>query len=148
MKSIKYILSVITLIASGVFIYYHRDKIHLLLTISIQDIIILLFLGFVSFLPIAFQFNSLMKMFGVTLTFTEWFGLTTANTMYNYYMPARGGLIIRALYLKKKYNFSYAKYLSLTSGAYILNMIVASLSSLFWSLTYYFTHDIIYTSII
>ena len=69
----------------------------------------------------------LLKEFKIYLTFKEWFGLSIINTIGNYIAPFRGGSISNALYLKKKYKFSYSSFLSLLSATYIIVFWVNSL---------------------
>jgi uncharacterized protein (TIRG00374 family) len=69
----------------------------------------------------------LLKEFKIYLTFKEWFGLSVINTIGNYVAPFRGGAISNALYLKKKYQFSYSAFLSLLSATYIIVFWVNSL---------------------
>jgi len=60
-----------------------------------------------------------MKTFGVALGFQTWFGLSVCNAMFNYYLPARSGLAARAYYLKRRHQFGYSQYVSVTTGSTI-----------------------------
>jgi uncharacterized membrane protein YbhN (UPF0104 family) len=75
--------------------------------------------------------RELSLFFGVRLNSTEWYGLPAATTMGNYLTPASGGLIARAVYLKKRYGLSYPRFLSLLSSGYLINFLVISAVGLF-----------------
>ena len=81
--------------------------------IAYFDFILLLLLSLLIILTLGIQFNYLIRIFGLHLSFREWFGLTVVNTMFNYYLPAHGGLVMRGAYLKRKYNFPWSQYTSL-----------------------------------
>lgn len=99
--------------------------------------VILFLVSIISFIILSKNFDYLMKFFNLKMPFTEYFGLTMANTMFNYYMPAKGGILVRAYYLKKKYNFEYSKYISMMGGNYYINSLIAILISLVLLLTIY-----------
>jgi uncharacterized membrane protein YbhN (UPF0104 family) len=52
------------------------------------------------------------------------------STIGNYFTPFRGGLGFRAVYLKKKFDFPYSRFLSTLSGNYIIVLFVHSLVAL------------------
>ena len=72
----------------------------------------------------------LLQPFKIKLKLKEWFGLTLVTSFYNTITPFRGGLMAKAAYLKKKYDFSYTHFVSAMSGIYIVNFLVASLLGL------------------
>jgi len=67
-----------------------------------------------------------LEPFDIRLRFKEWFGLSVITTMGNYLTPFRGGAVARAVYLKKRHNFSYSYFLSTLSGIYIIAFLVNS----------------------
>lgn len=77
------------------------------------------------------QLRSISTVFGLRLSFREWFGLSVCNTMYNYFVLARAGAGVRALYLKKKHSLSYAHFGSLFAGSNALKLMAAALTGLF-----------------
>lgn len=82
----------------------------------------------------ALLFKNNISIFNLHLPFKEWYGLTVSNTMYNYLLPARGGMALRAMYLKQNHIFPYTKYVSYTAGTYILNLSIAAFTALFLSI--------------
>ncbi len=74
------------------------------------------------------RFNILARVYNLHLSFKEWFGLTSATMLYTQIMPAKLGAVPRAMYLKKKYGFHYADYITLLIGLNIIDLWVNSLS--------------------
>lgn len=68
----------------------------------------------------------LLEPFQIKLNFKEWFGLSVINTMGNYLTPFRGGAVVKAIYLKKIYQFSYSYFLSTLTGIYVIVFLVNS----------------------
>jgi uncharacterized protein (TIRG00374 family) len=48
-------------------------------------------------------------------------------------LPARGGMALRALYLKQNHFFPYTQYVSFTAGTYLLNLSIAAFIALILS---------------
>src|SRR3989344_7482357 len=86
---------------------------------------ILLFLVIVIALN-GYIFFVLMKFFNIHLNLKEWFGLSVLTRFYNFITPFRGGAVIRSLYLKKRYNFSYLSFLSTLFAIYIILFLIGS----------------------
>ena len=58
----------------------------------------------------------------------------------NFFLPLTGGMFLRALFLKRQYNFSYKKFISISYGSYIVSFSVIFGIALF-SLTYLYFKD-------
>lgn len=72
------------------------------------------------------QLKVLTAMFGVQLTFREWFGLTVSKSMYAYLIPGRPGLVLEALYLKQIHELPVSRYLSVFTVTNILSLLVGA----------------------
>jgi len=71
------------------------------------------------------QFTQIiLRAFGLTLTFREWFGLPVITTLGNYVLPFRGGSGLRAAYLKKRHAFPLTDFLSTFVAIYLVVLIV------------------------
>jgi|SRR3989344_3199118 len=76
----------------------------------------------------------LTEPFNIFLNNKEGFSLSILTTLGNYITPFRAGSGIRAVYLKKRYNFSYSAFLCTLLAIYLLIFLVNSfigLASLF-----------------
>jgi uncharacterized protein (TIRG00374 family) len=110
--------------------------------ISALNLALLLALVFATHLVDGCRFKSLMQVFSIRLGFKEWFGLSACNSMFNYYLPAQGGLAVRAYYLKKKYAFAYSHYTSLLAGSQIISFFLSAAVGLGLTLLYKPIHGI------
>ena len=62
----------------------------------------------------------ILNGYNVPVSFSVALGLSSVNSIGNLLIPMRGGSISNALYLKKKFNFSYGLFLSSLSAIYII----------------------------
>lgn len=86
------------------------------------------------------------RHFQLNLPFREWFGLSVVNTAGNLLMPMRAGAVSNAVFLKRRYNFSYTNFISVISATYVLTFwlnalvgILALLTMWFWSQLFFWT---------
>ncbi len=61
-----------------------------------------------------------LQAFDVDLPAREWLSLTVATSVLNYFTPLRGGMLMRAVYLKSHYRFAYVDFLSTLSAMYLM----------------------------
>ena len=73
----------------------------------------------------ALKVRTFTRIFGLNLTFREWFSLTQMNSLLNY-LPVRGGVLLNALYLRKFFNFSYSVFLSMLGAGFVITVVVFS----------------------
>jgi len=117
---------IITIAGIFLFIFFKRDKLELVTEFTSFQFGLLIGISFFNLFFMALFFKYILSFFNIKLPFKEWFGLTVINSMYNHLLPARGGLAVRALFLKKKYGFSFSNYITLLSGSYIIYFAVSS----------------------
>ncbi len=118
-KYYKWILFIVVIVLSALYIYYKRNDFVQLLKVTPVNFAILSVVSLAASLFLALEFNFSMKLFHVDLPFKEWYGLTAINSLVNLF-SAKGGLVARAVYLKKKVNFVYSHYASLIAGNYLI----------------------------
>jgi uncharacterized membrane protein YbhN (UPF0104 family) len=108
------ILTIFSLGMIGAFVYYlyaNADKYLKLLRLSPVSVILLLMLAFTSpFLNGAIN-TYMFRSLGANLSHREGFLLAAVSTLANQ-LPVSGGIVTKGVYLKHKYDISYAKYLS------------------------------------
>jgi len=136
----KVLIYLLIISGAGYFIYKYRENFS---DISIQNyflIIPLAVLTILFFTSNGIVTKIIIKAFKINLSFKEWFGLSTINTLGNYISPFRGGSISNALYLKKKYSFSYNSFISMLSGIYIIvfwiNSLIGIIAIIFTNIFY------------
>ena len=143
MKSRKYIsisISLLILIGFGIYIAVYRHEIIPLFSVSPIFLVALMVLGVVFIATLGLTTKHMVAAFGITLTLKEWFGLAILTTMSNHLVPLRGGASVRAIYLKKKYGFPYARFLSTMMGIYVLTFWIASFLGIGLIIAIYYVH--------
>ena len=107
--------------------------------ISLQNpwlLIPIAFLFILNYFFIGFMLDVLMGSFKVKMSLKESFQLSIVTGFYNLITPFRGGMAARAVYLKKKYKFSYTNFLATLAASYVLIFLVASVIGMLslWSI--------------
>lgn len=97
-------------------------KIYYILVIAILQIAVI-FVNGVFFIAIQEGLNLKMNQ-------KEGFLISVLSSIGNYFTPFRGGMGIRAVYLKKKHNFPYSKFITTLAGNYIIVFLINSLVAL------------------
>ena len=143
----KKIISVMILIIIILFFVYYINSnlsdLKQLAYLGISNIPIILIIALLSLIFAILNgtlLDILMRPFGIKLSFKEYFSLSIITSFYNYITPFRGGMAARAVYLKKKYNFSYTNFLAILSAIYIIIFFVGGLGmliSMFFIWVYY-----------
>lgn len=139
MKNIwKYLKIVLTIGIMGYFAYYfYNNRVDLLavLQISPKYLLVIFLLYALAFFINGIFIKVTLKSFKKTVPVFESFYISTISSLGNYFLPMRGGAAIRSVYLKKRYDFSYAHFVSTLYGMYIIVFLVNSflgLVSLVW----------------
>jgi len=78
----------------------------------------------------AFFLIVILKSFNLSIKTKDGIYISVLTTIGNYFTPFKGGMGIRAVYLKKKYKLSYTKFLSSLAGNYILIFFINSIVAL------------------
>lgn len=64
--------------------------------------------------------KTLVNKLGANLNNREGLLVSLATSLFNLITPFRGGVFFSAIYLKKKHNFDYTKYLVTVGGSYVI----------------------------
>lgn len=112
------------------YVYFHwQDFANLKLVNPLLIIIIALLTLLFSF-TYGVVIKYILKAFNRKLRFNEWFGLSIITGFYNIIAPVTGGLVPRAIYLKKKHRFPYPLFISSLSGIYVTHFFSGSILGL------------------
>ena len=90
---------------------------HLIFYIVIFFLINYIFIGIIT--------RELIASLNVKLSHKESFMISVFTGFYNLITPLRGGMAARAVYLKKKHNFSYSNFFATLSASYVLTFLIA-----------------------
>jgi uncharacterized protein (TIRG00374 family) len=72
----------------------------------------------------------ILKPCSIVIKVRELFAIAVMTSIGNYILPFRGGLGLRAIYLKKKYNFPYSYFMSGMMGIFLIFFLTNSLLGL------------------
>jgi len=133
MKYAKLFIYIFTIIAIIFFLYIKRDNLIYLTQCNKLNVFLLFIVALIPISINALLFYNNISIFNISLPFKKWYGLSVSYTMYNYILPVRGGIALRAMYLKQNNCFPYSQYISFTAGTYILNLFIAAFIASFLS---------------
>jgi uncharacterized protein (TIRG00374 family) len=112
------------------YIYSHWQDFAKLRIVDPFLIVIIIILTLLFSFTYGIVIKYILKAFKKRLKFNEWFGLSIITGFYNIIAPITGGLVPRAMYLKKKHHFSYHLFLSSLSGIYVTHFFAGSILGL------------------
>ena len=98
--------------------------------VSPMIILALILLFIFGYFLIGLTTKQLIKPLKINLGYFESFALSIVTGFYNLITPLRGGMAVRAVYLKKKHNFSYTNFFSSLSASYVLIFLSAGIMGL------------------
>jgi len=116
-KILPFFFSVGAVIVFAVYISHNFAHYRQLLHLSIGSTIFLAGLALGSLFCSGIINYSLYRNLGVSLPFSESFGLASVNTLANQ-LPFAGGIVAKGVYLKRQYNLPYTRFLSATVALY------------------------------
>jgi uncharacterized protein (TIRG00374 family) len=129
-RRVAYGLGVASIGALVAYVLSQDDLLSALGEVSLLDLVAMVAASILAAALQGWQFNTLARMFDLDLDTPEWFGLTIGNTMVNYLVPARAGLVVRAAYLKRVHSLSVTAYAALTALLLLMSVSVASILGL------------------
>lgn len=134
MKSLfKYIKVALTILILYLFIQYflnNQQDLNAVLNTPIQQLVYIFILFSLMIFFDTLFLEVILKKFNKTITTLESQYITVISYIGNYFLPLRGGAVIRSVYLKKKFNFPYSNFISTLYGYYIIVFLVNSLIAL------------------
>ncbi len=131
---IKPVLSIVFLVVLIVlFVYYvntHFSDFKQLRFVEPYYIAFLVLITLVLLVSNGVLFKYLLEPFGVRLRSREWMGLSAVTNFYNTITPFRGGMAVRAMYLRHRHKFSFSDFIGSLSGTYVLEIFIFALLGL------------------
>ncbi len=120
-------IALAVLVAAGIwYVTKHPDLLHALKGVSAPHLVIILVLAFATLLTQGLQLKLISSVFGLNLSFREWFGLTVCKSMYSSLMPGRPGVGAQAVYLKKRHGFALTDYGTLFAASSLVDAVSAA----------------------
>ncbi len=106
------------------------EKYYLLLHTNFLILILICIGVILSYLTVAVISKIMLTPLGIKLPFVDSLLITGVTAFYNLITPFKGGMAVRALYLKKKYDFAYTDFIATLAASYIIIFLVAGLTGL------------------
>jgi uncharacterized membrane protein YbhN (UPF0104 family) len=139
MKLREYWSIVVLVLVIAAIVWYLYSQPHLLAVFRSVSLLAIIYLVGMQMLFLATNglfLREFASKFEVALTAKEWFGLSVVTTMGNYITPFSGGMIARAVYLKRRYEFPYTQFATLLASNYLVNFWVIGVIGVLTFLTF------------
>jgi len=120
------LVTLVLLAGMAAYVATQRELISALQGVSLTQVGLLLALGIAGLLAQAQQFRTALTVSDIEVGTVEATGLTAINTMANYYLPARGGTVVRAGYMYAVHGMSVIAYATLTVVTVATGLVVAT----------------------
>jgi uncharacterized protein (TIRG00374 family) len=147
-KIASYSILVLILILFVNYLYHHTTEFKETSLTNPLWIIPLIIIFLLNYIFVGIQTKAILEPFGIKLKTMELYMLSIVTGFYNIITPARGGTGIKAVYLKKKHNFAYTKFLATLTGTYILIFFISSLFGLISLLFIYKFYNVFNSTIL
>ena len=134
---ISVILTVVVFVALIKYLYDNKEILDSLKTLTVFDILVLVFLYFVYIMVLSYLNKIIIKKLDPAIRTREIIFLQFINNLLNKILP-KGGVAFRATYLKQHYQLSYSYFLASFTGLVVVNLASQALISLFAILVVYF----------
>jgi len=121
------------LVACGAIYSYlsaNREPLHLLRNISFAQAALLVTLRILYMGTYGLFLKISTAKFHIRLDAREWFGLPFITSLGNQLTPFAGGVIVRAVYLKRRHALPYATFTSLLAANHVMTVWAAGLTGL------------------
>ena len=122
-KYVGAIVAAVAVVAMVGYLALQRDVLEAIRAIPVWMTIVLVFISLGALVVQAMQYRAAVRIQAIGMSTA----LTAANTMANYYLPARGGMVVRAAYMKRVYGFPLSRYGALTVSITGLTILVAAM---------------------
>lgn len=124
-KIISVLILFLILALAFFFIYKNLSDFKSLTIVSPHLIFYIIIFFIINYIIIGIILKELIYPMDVKLSLKEAFQISVVTGFYNLITPFRGGMAARALYLKKKHNFSYSSFFATLSASYVLTFLIA-----------------------
>lgn len=111
--------------AMTLYIVLQRGMLSALSEVRPFEIVLMLALSIAGLLAQAMQFRTALTVSDIDIDIVDATGLTAVNTMANYYVPARGGTVVRAGYMYAVHSMTVGAYAVLTAATVAVGLLVA-----------------------
>lgn len=129
-KYLSTALTIVILAAFGIYLYFNIEKFEPLTNVNAISLIIVGSAHTFMMLSNALFLKVMLDKFKVRIPVLDSFNITVLSTIGNYFTPFRGGIGVRAVYLKKNFKLKYSRFVSTIFGTYIVVFMINSLAGI------------------
>jgi len=140
-RHLSLIILVVVLAALTWYGVSHRSEFARLATLRPLEAASLPALWVFLFLARGLRRRELLRHLGVKLSTREWFGLGVATNMLNLFTPLKGGAVVEAAYLRKKFRFPISLFGTFLLASEAIFFTVAAILGLIVSALMYLSHQ-------
>ena len=108
----------------------HRDEFAAITRIPLLTLVTLYILFALMIAANGLFLREVVKAFDIDLKGVEWLAIVIASSFANYFLPARGGAGLRALYLLRLYGFPLTDFVATLGAMYLIHVVVNGLLAL------------------
>ena len=132
------LLGVIVVLLLGWYLFQNREVFSSLAGITPWQIVLMILLEAAGFMLGSYLNYSMIRRFGFHVSYLDSVLLQYSNSFLNKIMPTIGaGAAFRAVFLKKKYSFSYSQFVATLGGLYLISFIATALIGLACMVVFY-----------
>lgn len=96
------------------------------LKIRTSFLVFLVLLNVLNKIILGFKTKKMVEVFGINLTFVEWFGSSVIVNFYNYLAP-KSGTALFGVYLNTRHRLNYHKYASILISSAMITILVSGI---------------------
>lgn len=126
-KKLSLIVLAVLLAFLSYYVYQNSDDFKILFDINATPALMAGLLYAAVLIVNGMFINALLQGFSVRLSLAEYTSLSILSTFGNTFLPFRGGASFRAVYLKKRHQFSYSHFVSSLAGLYVITISLSAL---------------------
>ena len=115
---LPFLLSLIIILGFAYYIFQNAEQYQTLLDFSVGPLILLALLSILGRICYGIINYIVYRVIDTPVTFNESLGLAAVNSLANH-LPFSGGIIAKGAYLKRRYQLTYTRFLSVTLALYL-----------------------------
>lgn len=142
-RYISYLVLLSLVSLAGYYFYNHQNDLRAFFQFRPLYIFYMIVAGIAQFFISGFFNRAILKPCSITINTGELFAIAVMASIGNYILPFRGGLGLRAMYLKRKHNFPYSYFMSGMTGIYLVFFLTNSLIGLLSLVLLYFYRGVV-----
>ncbi len=124
-RTVVFVFLIFVIFVSSRYCYTHRDELSLITNVSPAAIFELGLLNLMLFYLLGLQIKVVTDHYGLNLKFRVWMGLSRGASFTNLLIPFSGASL-KAVYLRKFYNFKYSSFIASMTLANIIKIMISS----------------------